>query len=85
MYSSRRIKKFFKYNGVQLKVGNDPLLNPDDLNPNYYTPALLSSDYIELLNLEEDFINYPNEEAGNEKEPEGSNKKLLEVQQNIVG
>jgi len=55
------------------------LLDPDDPNPDYYTPALLSSDYIELPNLEEDFINYPDEEAGNEKELEGSNRELLEV------
>jgi len=55
------------------------LLDPDDPNPNYYTPALLSSDYIELPNFKEDFINYPDEEANNEEKSKESNKELLEV------
>ena len=78
-YSSRRVKKFFKYNGVWLEVDDDPLLDPDDPNPDHHTPALLSSDYIELPNLEEDFVDYPDEEANNEEKSKESNKEPLEV------
>jgi len=54
-------------------------LDPDDPNPDHHTPALLSSDYIELPNLEEDFVDYPDEEANNEEKSKESNKEPLEV------